>query len=46
MLMYNNQIFRICFSIVYCHLTKVSDQINKSSIFEPNKLSIRLSTLW
>ena len=33
----NNQIFRNCF-IIYCHLTKVSSQINKCIIFEPNEL--------
>ena len=46
MLTDNNQIFRNCFVIIYCHLTKVSSQINKCIIFEPNELSIRLSTLW
>ena len=42
----NNQIFRSCFVIIYCHLTKVSFKINKCIIFAPNKLSITLSTLW
>ena len=46
MLKENNQIFRNCFVIIYCHLTKVSSQINKCIIFEPNELSITLSTLW
>ena len=41
----NNQIFRNCCVIIYCHLTKVSSQINKCIIFEPNELSITLSTL-
>ena len=45
MLTDNNQIFRNCFVIIYCHLTKVSSQINKCIIFEPNELSITLSTL-
>ena len=36
MLTENNQIFRNCFII--CHLTKVSSQINKCIIFEPNEL--------
>ena len=45
MLTDNNQIFRNCFVIIYCHLTKVSSQINKNIIFEPNELSISLSTL-
>ena len=39
MLTDNNQIFRNCFVFIYCHLTKVSSQINKCIIFEPNKLS-------
>ena len=42
----NNQIFKNCFVIIYCNLTKVSSQINKCIIFEPNELSITLSTLW
>ena len=47
MLTDNNQIFRNCFVIIiYCHLTKVSSQINKCIIFEPNEISITLSTLW
>ena len=46
MLTDNNQIFRNCFVIIYCHLTKVSSQINKCIIFEPNEVSITLSTLW
>ena len=46
MLTDNNQIFRNCFVIIYCHLTKVSSQINKCIIFGPNGLSITLSTLW
>ena len=41
-----DQIFRNCFVIIYCHLTKVSSQINKSIIFEPNELSITLFTPW
>ena len=45
MLTDNNQIFRNCFVIIYCHLTKVSSQINKFIIFQPNELSITLSTL-
>ena len=45
MLTDNNQIFRNCF-IIYCHLTKVTCQINKCIIFEPNELFITLSTLW
>ena len=39
MLMDNNQIFRNCFIIIYCHLSKVSSQIKKCIIFEPNELS-------
>ena len=46
MLIYNNQIFRNCFVIIHCHLTKISARINKCKTFEPNKLSITLSTLW
>ena len=46
MLTDNNHIFSNCFVIIYCHLTKVSSQINKCIIFEPNELSITLSTLW
>ena len=46
MLTDNNQIFRNCFVIIYCHLTNVSSQINKCIIFERNELSITLSTLW
>ena len=46
MLTDDNQIFRNCFVIIYCHLKKVSSQINKCIIFEPNELSIKLSTLW
>ena len=42
----NNQIFRNCFVIIYCHLTQVLSQINKCIIFEPSELSITLSTLW
>ena len=42
----DNQIFRNCFVNIYCHLTKVLSQINKCIIFEPNELSITLSTLW
>ena len=45
MLTDNNQIFRNCFVIIYCHITKVLSQINKCMIFEPNELSITLSTL-
>ena len=45
MFTYNNHIFRNWFVIIYCHLTKVSPQINKCIIFEPNELSITLSTL-
>ena len=44
--MNNNQTFRNCFVIIYCHLTKVPSQIDKCIIFEPNELSITLSTLW
>ena len=36
MLTDNKEIFRNCFVIIYCHLTKVSSQINKRIIFEPN----------
>ena len=46
MLTDNNQIFRNCFVIIYCHLTKVPSQINKRIIFEPNDLSKTQSTLW
>ena len=46
MLTDNNQIFRNSFVIIYCHLTKVSSPINKCIIFEPNELSITLSTIW
>ena len=46
MLTDNNQIFRNCFVIVYCHLTKVSSQINKCIIFEHNELSITLYLLY
>ena len=46
MLTDNNQIFSNCFVIIYCHLTKVSSQINKCIIFEPNELSITLSIIW
>ena len=45
MLTDNNQIFRNSFVIIYCHLTKVSAQINKWIILEPNELPITLSTL-
>ena len=45
MLTDNNQIFRNCFVIIYCHLTKGSSQINQCIIFEINELSITLSTL-
>ena len=45
MLTDNNQILRNCFVIIYCHLTKVSAQINKSIIFEPNELSITQSLM-
>ena len=45
MLTDNNQIFSNCFVIMYYHLTKVSSQINKCIIYEPNELSITLSTL-
>ena len=43
MLTDKNQIFWNCFFIIYCHLTKVSFQINKCVIFEPNELSITLA---
>ena len=43
--MYNNQFFRYCFGIIYCHLTKVSAQINKCIIFEPDELSITLDPI-
>ena len=36
----NSQIFRNCFVIIYCHFTKVSSQINKCIIFEPNELYV------
>ena len=42
----NNQIFRNCFVIIYCHLTKVLSQKNKWIIFEHNELSTTLSILW
>ena len=45
MLTDNNQIFRNCFVIIYCYLTKVSTQINKCIIFEPIALSLTLSIL-
>ena len=45
MLTDNNQIFKNCFIIIYCHLAKVSPQINECTIFEPNELSITISTL-
>ena len=45
MLTYNNLIMRNCF-IIHYHLTNISAQINKCIIFEPNELSITLSTLW
>ena len=41
----NIQIFRNCFVIINCHLTKVSSQINKCILFDPNELSKTLSTL-
>ena len=43
--MHKNQIFSNCFVIIYCHLTRVSSQINNCIIFEPSALSITLSTL-
>ena len=46
MLKDNNQIFTNCFVVIYSHLTKVSSQINKCIIFEPDELSITLSSLW
>ena len=46
MLTENNQIFGNCFVIIYCHLTKVSSEINKCIISSFNELSITLSTLW
>ena len=45
MLTDNKQIFRNCFAIIYCHLTKVSSEINKCIIFQHNELSITLSSL-
>ena len=42
----DNQIFRNCFVIIYCHLKKVSSQINKCIIFEPNELSIVYNTIY
>ena len=45
MLTDNNQIFRNYFVIIYCHLTKVSSQINKCVIFEPNELSITIYSM-
>ena len=39
MLTYDNQIFRNWF-IIYWHLTKISVEINKCLILEPNELSI------
>ena len=44
MLTDNNQISKNSVVIIYCHLTKVSSQINKCIIFEPNEQSITLST--
>ena len=44
--MYNNQIFRNCFSIIYSHLAKVSAQINKCIISDSHEISITLSTLF
>ena len=46
MITHNNQIFRNWFAIIHYHLTKVSSRINKCIIFEPNELSITVSTLW
>ena len=46
MLTDNKKFFRNCFVIIYCYLTKVSSQINKYIIFEPNEHSTTLSTLW
>ena len=47
MLTDDNQIFRNCFVIIYCHLTKVSSQINKCIIIVgPNELSTTLSILY
>ena len=46
MLMDNNQVFRNCFVLIYCHLKKVSSQINKRIIFDANELFITISTLW
>ena len=34
----NNQIFKNCIVIIYCHLTKDSSQINTCIILEPNEL--------
>ena len=45
MLTDNNQTFRNCFVIIHFHPTKVSSQINKCIIFEPNELSVTLSQL-
>ena len=42
MLIGNDKIFRNCLVFIYCHLTKVSSQINKCIIFEPNELSVTL----
>ena len=42
MLTDNNEIFRNCYVVIYCHLPKVSSQINKCIIFEPNEHSITL----
>ena len=46
MLTDNTQTFINWFVIIHRHLTKVSAQIIQCIIFERNKLSITLSTLW
>ena len=40
------KIHNVDFVIIYCHLKKVSSQIYMCIIFEPNELSITLSTAW
>ena len=43
--MNNNQIIRNCLVIIYCYLTKVSSQINKCTIFEPNEFSLSIYSM-
>ena len=44
--MHNIQMFMNCFVIIHYILPKVSTRRNKCIIFEPNVLSITLSTIW